>query len=324
VKAAGVPVVPGSDGLVKDPDEALRLANEIGYPVLVKAAAGGGGKSAKMTGFKDPALRNSHFFLDLINAIKLENPHLWTSEFRAEIKALFLKAVELEYRYAEDTMPRGVLGMNASMFKGYLRYIANRRATQIGLEPLFPNEENPFPWMSEVIDLKKENRGKERIAGLDLGAKLGGLKTSWGEFGLRLNGTLTLKSERQTGDGDPFISNLGVFINDGVVQRWRHSLSLDWESGPFSATLSNSYLQGYDDQHIIGKPDRKVGAYSLWNLSGGWDVTKALTLRAGVQNLANTAPPFSQQAWFFISGYDPSYTDSRGRFVYASVKYTFR
>jgi ribonucleoside-diphosphate reductase beta chain len=54
--------------------------------------------------------------------------------FKAEIKALFLKAVELEYRYAEDTMPRGVLGLNASMFKGYLRYIANRRATQIGLE----------------------------------------------------------------------------------------------------------------------------------------------------------------------------------------------
>ena len=91
-----------------------------------------------------------------LNQIKLENPHLWTAEFKAEIKALFLKAVELEYRYAEDTMPRGVLGLNASMFKGYLRYIANRRATQIGLEALFPNEENPFPWMSEMIDLKKE------------------------------------------------------------------------------------------------------------------------------------------------------------------------
>mgnify|MGYP000361328815 CR=1 FL=1 len=51
---------------------------------------------------------------------------------------------------------RGVLGLNASMFKGYLRYIANRRAPQIGLEELFPGEENPFPWMSEMIDLKKE------------------------------------------------------------------------------------------------------------------------------------------------------------------------
>ncbi len=97
-----------------------------------------------------------NFGIDLINQIKLENPHLWTNDFKAEIKELFSKAVELEYRYAEDTMPRGVLGMNASMFKGYLRYIANRRATQIGLETLFPNEENPFPWMSEMIDLKKE------------------------------------------------------------------------------------------------------------------------------------------------------------------------
>ena len=50
-------------------------------------------------------------------------------------------------------MPRGVLGLNASMFKGYLRYIANRRATQI--IGAFPERGNPFPWMSEMIDLKK-------------------------------------------------------------------------------------------------------------------------------------------------------------------------
>ncbi|AMO22922.1 ribonucleotide-diphosphate reductase subunit beta [Ramlibacter solisilvae] len=121
------------------------------------------GRQNKMTGaaeqyqyiLRDESM-HCNFGIDLINQLKLENPHLWTAEFKAEIKALFLKAVELEYRYAEDTMPRGVLGLNASMFKGYLRYIANRRATQIGLEALYPNEENPFPWMSEMIDLKKE------------------------------------------------------------------------------------------------------------------------------------------------------------------------
>ncbi len=121
------------------------------------------GRQNKMTGaaeqyqyiLRDESM-HCNFGIDLINQIKLENPHLWTTAFKAEITVLFRKAVELEYRYAEDTMPRGVLGMNASMFKGYLRYIANRRATQIGLEELFPNEENPFPWMSEMIDLKKE------------------------------------------------------------------------------------------------------------------------------------------------------------------------
>jgi ribonucleoside-diphosphate reductase beta chain len=121
------------------------------------------GRQNKMTGaaeqyqyiLRDESM-HCNFGIDLINQLKLENPHLWTSDFKAEIKALFMQAVELEYRYAEDTMPRGVLGLNASMFKGYLRYIANRRATQIGLEALFPGEENPFPWMSEMIDLKKE------------------------------------------------------------------------------------------------------------------------------------------------------------------------
>jgi ribonucleoside-diphosphate reductase beta chain len=121
------------------------------------------GRQNKMTGAAEQyqyILRDEsmhvNFGIDLINTIKMENPLLWTPAFREEIKALFMEAVELEYRYAEDTMPRGVLGLNAPMFKGYLRFIANRRAVQIGLDPLFPSEENPFPWMSEMIDLKKE------------------------------------------------------------------------------------------------------------------------------------------------------------------------
>jgi ribonucleoside-diphosphate reductase beta chain len=97
-----------------------------------------------------------NFGIDVINQIKLENPHLWTPQFREEIRTLLQKGVELEYRYAEDTMPRGVLGLNAPMFKEYLRYVANRRCQQIGLDALYPGATNPFPWMSEMIDLKKE------------------------------------------------------------------------------------------------------------------------------------------------------------------------
>ena len=121
------------------------------------------GRQNKMTGaaeqyqyiLRDESMHCS-FGIDLINQIKLENPTLWTGELREEIKALMRTALELEYRYAEDTMPRGVLGLNASMFKEYLRFIANRRCQQIGIESLHPGAENPFPWMSEMIDLKKE------------------------------------------------------------------------------------------------------------------------------------------------------------------------
>src|ERR671926_102426 len=121
------------------------------------------GRQNKMTGaaeqymyiLRDESM-HCNFGIDLVNQIKLENPHLWTAAFRDELQELFARAVELEYRYAEDTMPRGVLGLNAPMFKEYLRFIANRRCQQIGLEQLYAGAQNPFPWMSEMIDLKKE------------------------------------------------------------------------------------------------------------------------------------------------------------------------
>ncbi|TAJ76019.1 MAG: ribonucleotide-diphosphate reductase subunit beta [Gallionellaceae bacterium] len=121
------------------------------------------GRQNKMTGAAEQyqyILRDEsmhlNFGVDVINTIKNENPHLWTSEFREEIRGLIQKGVELEYRYAEDTMPRGVLGLNAGMFKEYLRFIANRRCQQIGIDVLYQGATNPFPWMAEMIDLKKE------------------------------------------------------------------------------------------------------------------------------------------------------------------------
>lgn len=97
-----------------------------------------------------------NFGIDLINQIKVENPHLWTADFQKEIIDLVMQGVELEYQYAVDTMPNGVLGLNQSMFSEYLRFIANRRLKQIGLPEQFAGAKNPFPWMSEMIDLKKE------------------------------------------------------------------------------------------------------------------------------------------------------------------------
>jgi len=97
-----------------------------------------------------------NFGIDVINQIKLENPHLWTEEFKAQITDMLKEATELEIRYAHDTMPRGVLGLNANMFNEYMKFITNRRCQQIGLNPIYPGATNPFPWMSEMMDLKKE------------------------------------------------------------------------------------------------------------------------------------------------------------------------
>ena len=96
-----------------------------------------------------------NFGIDLINGIKAENPEIWTPEFQQQMVDTVKHAVELEYQYAADCLPRGILGLSAPMFREYVQFIADRRLERIGL-PTQYDSKNPFPWMSETIDLGKE------------------------------------------------------------------------------------------------------------------------------------------------------------------------
>ncbi|MFK7788683.1 MAG: ribonucleotide-diphosphate reductase subunit beta, partial [Phycisphaeraceae bacterium] len=90
------------------------------------------------------------------NGIKEENPEIWTEEFKAECVGLIDQAVNYEIAYAKDCLPNGVLGLNSEAFDEYVKYIANRRLERVGLGEQYQGARNPFPWMSEVIDLAKE------------------------------------------------------------------------------------------------------------------------------------------------------------------------
>lgn len=138
------------------------------------------GRRNKMTGVAEQfqyILRDEsmhlNFGVDMINQIKIENPHLWTTEFQDEVTQMILEGTELEIAYARDTMPRGVLGMNAAIMEEYLHFICNRRLAQIGLKEQFPGAQNPFPWMSEIIDLRKEkNFFETRVTEYQVGGAL--------------------------------------------------------------------------------------------------------------------------------------------------------
>jgi len=96
-----------------------------------------------------------NFGLDLINGIKAENPEIWTEEFKQHLIERIDKAVDLEIKYAESCLPTGILGLNAGMFRDYVQHVADRRLERIGLKAQY-HSRNPFPWMSETIDLLKE------------------------------------------------------------------------------------------------------------------------------------------------------------------------
>lgn len=96
------------------------------------------------------------FGTSIINKIKEQYPDVWTSEFEQELTDLLKSAVELEINYAKDVLPRGILGLNADMFVDYMQFIANRRLEALDMEFRYDSNTNPFPWLSEVIDLDKQ------------------------------------------------------------------------------------------------------------------------------------------------------------------------
>ena len=96
------------------------------------------------------------FGTKLINQFIIENEDIWTQELKDQIRQNIFHVVELEDAFVEDALPRDIVGLSRAQFAKYIRYIADRRLESIGLEVLFGEEETPFPWMNEIMDLPKE------------------------------------------------------------------------------------------------------------------------------------------------------------------------
>lgn len=127
------------------------------------------GRQNKLQGISDQikyTLRDesSHiaFGVYLINTLIEQNPSIWTKQIQEEFVNHIKKAVELEIAYAHDVLPTGILGLNADMFVDYMHFIGNRRLESIGLDYRFPSDKNPFPWLSEVVDVQAMGNFFER------------------------------------------------------------------------------------------------------------------------------------------------------------------
>jgi ribonucleoside-diphosphate reductase beta chain len=98
----------------------------------------------------------------MINTLISQYPEIWTKTIQEEFVDHIKKAVALETEYAKDVLPTGILGLNSSMFVDYMHYIGNRRLESIGLDYRFPSDQNPFPWLSEVVDTQAMTNFFER------------------------------------------------------------------------------------------------------------------------------------------------------------------
>ncbi len=92
----------------------------------------------------------------LLTELIRENPGLWTPDFREELRTFMREGVELEKEFVRDCLPEDGVGLTQREFLEYVDFNADRRLAGLDLAPLGGVTANPFPWLDEVIFLKKE------------------------------------------------------------------------------------------------------------------------------------------------------------------------
>ncbi|RSZ55621.1 TonB-dependent receptor [Massilia atriviolacea] len=168
------------------------------------------------------------------------------------------------------------------------------------------------------------NLGEVKTDGVDLSATLRLPRTSFGNFTVTMDGTYVHKYDYQNERNGEFIHNVGRYADMAPVFRWQHTAALNWSNGPWGVNLSQSFKSSYQDQNQVADEFKhKVEAYSLLNLSGSYSGIQGLTLTAGLKNLLDEQPPFSNQGTLFQKGYDPRFSDPIGRAVYLRASYAF-
>jgi ribonucleoside-diphosphate reductase beta chain len=91
--------------------------------------------------------------IKLFRTFVSENPEIWTDELQREIYVACSTVVEHEDAFISLAFELGgVEGLNAPEVKEYIRYIADRRLIQLGLQPIFRIEANPLPWLDEILN----------------------------------------------------------------------------------------------------------------------------------------------------------------------------
>lgn len=178
-----------------------------------------------------------------------------------------------------------------------------------------------FPSFDPIafIDTPNENLGELRTSGIDVAVNWRSPATPTGTFSVGIDGTYVTKYKYQRELNGAFLNPLGAYSDAAPVFRWQHVLTGGWSMGPWAATLSQRFKTGYTDQDGVNK----VGSYSLFDASASWTGIKDLTVTASIHNLLDTDPPLSGQVTTFQRGYDPRFTDPRGRTFGIRVGYKF-
>ena len=175
------------------------------------------------------------------------------------------------------------------------------------------------------VDLRTSNSGILQTSGIDLTGSYRLRAGAAGTFTMATNTTYVIEYKQQTYTDGPYVQNVGVYVGGGPIFRWQSTVSVGWTYALFGLGSQVHYKSGYADENMntISPAFNKVASYTTFDLFGSWAPSRSLALVAGVKNLFDREPPFSNQVDWFQGGYDPRFTDPTGRTFYGRATYSF-
>ena len=187
---------------------------------------------------------------------------------------------------------------------------------------------NGLPGQIISISQQNVNLFNAHVDGVDFEGRLRVPMGAAGRLTFGINATYIMRYDQQNDDGSytgvVADANSGIGGTNGVIARYRHVAQAIYDYGPWSLALTDNFQNGYKDfdSNATGQ-SRRVGAYETFDVQGSYSGIKGLTLTVGIKNFMDKDPPYSNNGGQFQGGYDASYSDPRGRFIYGKASYQF-
>ncbi len=109
--------------------------------------------------FRDESMHMA-FAFDVVETARAEEPELFDDALQQQVRDMLAEAVDCEVQFAEDLLTQGVSGMSVADMRRYLEFVADRRLTHLGLDPMYGSA-NPFAFM-ELQDVQELSNFFER------------------------------------------------------------------------------------------------------------------------------------------------------------------
>lgn len=290
LKLAGVPIVPGTEGIINDKNEAVKIAKEIGYPVIVKASAGGGGKGMKVANNKE----------ELLSAIEqaekeaesyFGNPDVYLEKYLESTRHIEIQiigdnygnvvhlgerdcTIQRRHQKLVEESPSKALSeeLRSSMGEAAVNASKAVNYNSVGTVEFLLDSDNKFYFMEMNTRIQVEHGVTEMITGIDLIKEqikvAEGRQLSFSQEDVKINGCAIecrINAENPYKDFTPSPGKINNYIQPGGIGIRIDSAAYSEYSIPpfYDSMISKVIAWGRDRNEAIERMKRALSEFEI-------------------------------------------------------------